>query len=51
MGVISLILLVFSFVCFVIAGLWSPPQPPRVNFGWLGLAFWVLSLILSNTLK
>jgi hypothetical protein len=47
---ISLILLVFAFVCFVMAAFWNP-SPPRVNLGWLGLAFWVLSLILGQTIK
>lgn len=48
MGIVSLILLVFAFVCFVMASFWNPP-PARPLLGWLGLAFWVLSEILGRT--
>jgi Na+/H+ antiporter NhaC len=48
MGTISLILLVFAFVCFVIAAFWNPPSPPRVLLGWFGLACWVLAEILGR---
>ncbi len=43
---IQLILPVFAFVCFVLAA-FNVPNPPRVNLIAAGLAFWVLSLILS----
>ena len=45
MSMIGLILLVFAFVLFVLAGL-GLPQPPRVNYiGW-GLALLVLAELL-----
>ena len=40
---ITTILLVFAFVFFVCAAF--NINPPRCNLGWLGLAFWVLSLL------
>lgn len=48
---IALILLVFAFVLFVIAGAWNP-QPPSPWFSRLaaaGLAFWVLSELLGRS--
>lgn len=45
---LTLILLVFAFVCFVLAAFW--PNPPRVNLIAAGLAFWVLSVILGGHL-
>lgn len=48
MGMLPLILMVFAFVCLVLAAFWNPP-PPRVNLGWLGMAFWALSIILTST--
>jgi apolipoprotein N-acyltransferase len=45
---ITLILLAFAFVFFVLAGL-GVPNPPRINFlGW-SLALWVLTEILKGT--
>lgn len=44
---LTLILLVFSFVCFTLAAFWQP-NPPRVNLVAAGLAFWVLTIILSG---
>ena len=44
---LTLILLVFAFVLFVLAGL-GMPQPSRFNFiGW-GLAFCALAVILHQ---
>jgi hypothetical protein len=44
---LSLILLVFAFVLFVLAGL-GLPQPTRFNFvGW-GLACWILADLLKG---
>lgn len=44
----SLILLVFAFVFFVLAGL-GIPSPPRFNLiGW-GLACWVLAVIMGHS--
>lgn len=48
---LTLILLVFAFVLFAIAGGWNP-QPPSPWFSRLvaaGLAFWVLAEILGRT--
>ena len=42
---LTLILLVFAFVCFALAAFWQPATP-RVNLIAAGLAFWVLSVIL-----
>jgi hypothetical protein len=50
MGTITLILLAFALVCFIIAAVWNPPSPPRVGIGWLGLAFWVLAELLGHTM-
>lgn len=41
-----LILLVFSFVSFMLAAFWNP-APPRVNLVAFGLACWALSVILG----
>jgi hypothetical protein len=42
---LTMILLAFSFVCFSIATRWNPPN---VNLTALGLAFWVLTVILAG---
>ena len=42
------ILLVFAFVIFCIAAWWNPPPPYRGNLIAAGLAFWVLSILLSG---
>lgn len=44
---ITLILLVFAFVCFTLAAFWNP-VPPRINLVAAGLAFWVLSVLLAG---
>jgi hypothetical protein len=44
---LTLILLVFAFVCFTLAAFWNP-TPPRVNLIAAGLAFWVLSVLLAG---
>jgi hypothetical protein len=44
---ITIILLVFAFVCFALSAFWNP-APPRVNLIAAGLAFWVLSLLLTT---
>lgn len=51
MGVVSLILLVFAFACFLISAFWNPPNPPRFNLLSLGLACWVLSVILTTAIR
>lgn len=47
---IGQILLVFSFVFFILAG-FNIPAPPRCNFLGFGLAFWVLSILLAGVFK
>jgi hypothetical protein len=42
-----MILLVFGFVCFVLAA-FGVPSPPRFNLLAAGLAFWILSVILAG---
>jgi len=44
---LTMILLVFAFVCFALAAFWNP-NPPRVNLIAAGLAFWVLSVLLAG---
>lgn len=50
MGNVGLILLVFAFVCAVIAALWA--QPPgylgRVNFLGAALAFWLAAVLFGG---
>lgn len=46
MSIIVLILLVFAFVFFVVAAL-GVPSPPRFNLIAAGLAFWVLSVLVT----
>ena len=43
---IATILLVFAFVFAVIASLGV--SIPRVHFGWLSIAFWILSILLGG---
>ncbi len=44
---LTMILLVFAFVCFTLAAFWNH-APPRVNLIAAGLAFWVLSVLLAG---
>jgi hypothetical protein len=44
---LTMILLVFAFVCFCLAAFWTP-GPPRVNLIAAGLAFWCLSVLLGG---
>jgi hypothetical protein len=44
---LSTALLIVAFILFVLAAL-NVPTGPRVSIGWLGLAFWVLSLLIEN---
>ena len=44
---VTLILEVFSFVCFALAALWQP-GPPRINLPAAGLAFWMLAELLGH---
>ncbi len=45
---LTLILMVFSFVCLVLAA-FNVPTPPRINLGWLGMAFWSLAVVLGDS--
>lgn len=44
---LTLILLVFAFVCFTLAAI-GIPSPSRFNLIAAGLASWVLSVILAG---
>lgn len=44
---INLFLLVLGFVFLVLAAL-NVPSPPRLSFGWAGMALWMLTLILGG---
>jgi hypothetical protein len=44
---LNIILMVFAFVCFCIAGAY-PPDPPRTKLIAAGLAFWSLAIILGG---
>ena len=44
---ISLVLLVLALVCFLIRAIWTPPAPAaRPDFGWLGMFFWMLAIVI-----
>lgn len=43
---LGIIFLVFAFVLLVMAA--ANVNHPRVHLGWLGLALWVLSLLLGG---
>ena len=47
MSVITLVLLIFAFVLFVLAAV-GVASPPRFQFLAAGLAFWVLSMLLGG---
>ena len=42
---VSLVFLVLALICFILGAI--PLVPPRVNWVSLGLAFWVLTLIVG----
>lgn len=44
---ITLILMVFAFVCLVLAAFGV--SAPRIQIGWLGLAFWALAIVVGRT--
>jgi hypothetical protein len=48
MGNVGLILLVFAFVCAVIAAAWQENIGGRVNMGWAALAFYLASLLIGG---
>jgi 1,4-dihydroxy-2-naphthoate octaprenyltransferase len=44
---LSLILLVFALVLFLIAAASNPPEPWRWRFGWLGLACFIGAILFK----
>lgn len=42
---INSVLMVVGLICLLMAAFGVPPS--RVNLGWLGLAFWLLALLIS----
>lgn len=47
MVTLHLVLMILAFVCLVLAGI-GVPAVPRVNIGWLGMAFWVLAILIGR---
>lgn len=43
---IHVILLIIAFICFILATI--PVPVPRVNLTAMGLAFWVLAVLLGS---
>jgi len=43
---LNVLLLILGLVCFVLAAFGV--ASPRVGLGWLGLAFWILAVILGG---
>lgn len=43
---LTTILMVFAFVCLFLAA--CNVNPPRVNLGWLGMAFWAAAVIFAG---
>lgn len=43
---LTIILLSFALLCFVLGTVWNP-QPPRLNLVALGLSFYMLSLLAA----
>jgi hypothetical protein len=48
MGNVGLVLLVFAFVCAVLASVWSPQPTPRWHLGWAAVAFWIAAEIFGG---
>lgn len=44
---ISLVLLILAFICFMLVTIGVEPHP-RVNLTGLGLALWVLSILIGR---
>ena len=43
---LTLVLLIMALVCFILATANNVGQP--IQFGWLGLAFWVLTALIGK---
>lgn len=48
MDKLGLVLLVFSFVCFVIAAIWGSGEPHRPKLIAAGLAFMAAAMVFGN---
>lgn len=48
MSNIGLVLLVFAFVCAVLAAVWQPQPAPRWHLGWAAIAFWLAAEIFGG---
>jgi len=46
--VLSLIFLVLALICFIISAAGYTPSPRPINLTALGLAFWVLSILVGG---
>lgn len=44
---LNVVLLALAFVCCLVAAFWYPPPQPKPHLGWLGMAFYFLSLLLG----
>jgi len=42
----TVVLQVIALVCLICAALGVPSTPSRISLGWLGLFFWLLSLLM-----
>lgn len=48
---IGLVLMVFAFVCAVLAAVWHPQPVPRWHLGWAAIAFWLAAEIFGGVGK
>jgi hypothetical protein len=48
---IGLVLLVFAFVCAVLASIWQPQPSPRWHLGWAAIAFWLAAEIFGGVAR
>jgi hypothetical protein len=48
---LGLVLLVFAFVCAVLAAAWQPNPVPRWHLGWAAIAFWIAAEIFGGLAK
>lgn len=45
---LGLVLLVFAFVCAVLAAAWQPQPAGRFHLGWAAIAFWLAAEIFGG---
>lgn len=48
MANLGIVLLVFAFVCAVLAAVWQPQPAPRWHLGWAAIAFWLAAEIFGG---